>query len=263
MQVNEHVRGGADARVTERVRAAAASVGDLRAERAELEVGFLLPLPGWPRAVFESDYGYEGGRLVLDGATVVAARNRAELERGLEGRLPASGDLVTLRLASTERGAPDVRVTVAGRVARRQDALRARPSRSAWIHASLALAASGAGFVASYLYVLRAAGEQGDWALRMAIHMAGWHLLLTFTLFPASVWGQRAGIRLVQLVSLLFFLIHLGIAVANLGSTGGHSGVIAVFNAISGAFFLAAVWYGSRAYSDMDPVAALRAGRVR
>ena len=233
-------------------------------ERAELEVGFLLPLPGWPRATFESDYGYEGGRLVLDGSAIVEARNRGELERGVEGSLPASGQSVTLRLASTERGAPDVQVTVSGRAARRQDALRARPSRSAWIHASLALAASGAGFVASYLYVLRAASEPGDWALKMAVHMAGWHLLLTFTLFPTSMWGQRAGIRLVQFVCLLFFLIHLGIAVANFGAAGGgHSGAIAVFNAISGAFFLAAAWYGNRAYRDMDPVEALRAGRVR
>ena len=68
-----------------------------------------------------------------------------------------------------------------------------------------------------------------------------------------------------QFVSLLFFFIHLGIALANLGPTGagGHSGAIAVFNALSGVFFLAAAVYGNRAYRDMDPVAAFRAGRAR
>ena len=33
---------------------------------AELEVPFRLPVDGWPRAVFESDYTYDGGQLVAD-----------------------------------------------------------------------------------------------------------------------------------------------------------------------------------------------------
>ncbi|MBI1815462.1 MAG: hypothetical protein HYR72_10820 [Deltaproteobacteria bacterium] len=232
---------------------------------AELELGFLLPLPGWPRAVFEGDYSYDSGRLVFDGAAVLHARSRGELERGVGGLLMPGGASIVMQLVTNDRGAHDVQVHVDGRAAWREDALRARPSRSTWIHAGFALAASGAGFVASYLYVLRAAQQQSDWALKMANHMAGWHLLLTFTLFPASLWGQRKGIRLVQSVCLLFFLIHLGIALTNLATSddGGHSGAIAVFNALSGAGFLAAAIYGNRAYTDMDPAAALRAGRAR
>ena len=231
---------------------------------AEVELGFLLPLPGWPRAVFESDYAFAGGRLVLDGAEVLRAASRAVLEAGVHGRLPAGDAAIAMRLRQSEGGTAAVDVLVDGAPALREEALRARPSRSAWIHACLALAASAAGFVASWLYLQRAAQEEGDWALKMANHMAGWHLLLTFTLFPASVWGQRIGIRLVQIVSLLFFCIHVGIALSNLGPDGGgHSGAIAVFNAASGIFFLAATIYGNRAYRDMDPVAALRAGRVR
>lgn len=239
--------------------------GTRHADAPELELRFLLPLPGWPEAMFEGDYSYEGGRLVMADRTVLAARDRSELERGVAGRLPGTDAPIAMQLVTTERGAPDVRVSLGGEEARREDRLRARPAPSAWIHAFLALAASFAGFVASYLYLLRAAEEPGDWALKMANHMAAWHLLLTFTLFPASVWGQRAGIRLVQFVSLVFFLIHVGIAVANLGEDdgSGHGGAIAVFNAVSGVFFLAAVLYGNRAHRDMDPVAALRAGRVR
>lgn len=230
---------------------------------ANLEMGFLLPLPGWPRAVFEGDYSFDEGRLVLDGNEVLRARSRPQLEAGMRGRLPA-GETIDMRLLTGEHAAPVLRITVDGRPALREDSLRARPSRSAWIHAGIALAASAAGFMASYLYVLRAAQENSEWSLKMANHMAGWHLLLTFTLFPASVWGQRPGIRLVQFVSLLFFLIHLGIAVANLGpDDGGHGGAIAVLNAASGLFFLAATVYGNRAHRDMDPVVALRQGRAR
>lgn len=225
----------------------------------ELVIEFLLPLPGWPAAVFEGDYGYDGGSLSMAGRRVLAARSRAELERGVEAPVPGVG-VLCLRLVTGERGAHDVVLTLDGEPTRRRDALRALPARSAWIHALLALAASFAGFVAGYLYLLRAAEEPGDWSLKMANHMAAWHLLLTFTLFPASVWGQRAGIRLVQFVSLVFFFIHAGIALANLGEQGD---AIAFFNAVSGVFFLAAVLYGNRAHRDMDPVAALRAGRVR
>ena len=68
-------------------------------------------------------------------------------------------------------------------------------SGSAWLHAWIALTGSVLGFVASYLYVGRAQTFSDQWAMQMAIHMAGWHLLLALTLFPASVWGQRPGIR--------------------------------------------------------------------
>jgi hypothetical protein len=232
---------------------------------AELELVFLLPLPGWPRAVVGSDFAYDGAQLRLADAVVLRASTRVALERGVRAVLSPSGSELAMRLESSDRGTPTVRVTVDGRPALAEGALRARPSASAWIHASMALAGSAAGFVASYLYLLRAASEVGDWALKMGRHMAGWHLLLVVTLFPASVWGQRVGIRVVQWTSGLFFAIHVGIALANLGSSdpAGHDGALAFFNAASGGCFLAAVLYGNRAYRDMDPVAALRAGRAR
>ena len=122
-----------------------------------------------------------------------------------------------------------------------------------------------AGFAASYLYLLKAGTLHTDWEVKMGQHMAGWHLLLTFTLFPASVWGQRLGIRAVQLVSALFFCIHLGIALANLGPAAvatPYDAGIAILNAASGTLFLLTVLYGFRAYRDMDPIAALRDGRA-
>ena len=57
---------------------------------AELELAFRLPLHGWPRAVFESDYAYDGGRLVVDEHTVVRASTREQLEGGMRGNLPAT-----------------------------------------------------------------------------------------------------------------------------------------------------------------------------
>ena len=231
---------------------------------AELEISFLLPLPGWPCVRFESDYSYESARLLVGDQVVVRARTRAELERGVCGSVPEHGVPILLQLVHLP-GKYEVQVEVAGQVARREDTLRARPTRSAWTHACLALAGSAAGFIASYLYLLKAASMQSDWALKMGNHMLGWHLLLTFTLFPASVWGQRAGIRAVQLVSLVFFLIHAGIAIANMLPNAGAAGDdtwIALFNATSGLFFLTATIYGNRAWRDMDPVAALRVGRA-
>lgn len=232
---------------------------------AELEIGLLLPLPNWPRALFSSDFTYENARLTIDGTTTLRSTTRAELERGVRGHLLPSAETILMRLDVSASGAPALHVSVDGREAAREDELRPRPTGSAWLHATIALAASAAGFVASYLYLLRAAVDESGWALKMANHMAGWHLLLTFTLFPASAWGRRIGIRAVQLVSLLFFLIHLGIALANLGgseASDSHEGWIAFFNALSGGFFLFATLYGNRAWRDMDPVAALRAGRV-
>lgn len=232
---------------------------------SELEHAFRLPLPGWPRAVFCSDFAYESAELRMGDVVVLRAPTRPVLERGVSAVLPDSGARVAMRLELNDRGTPTVRVSIDDRAALSEEGLRARPTTSAWVHATIALAASVAGFVASYLYLLRAASEEGDWALKMARHMAGWHLLLVVTLFPSSVWGQRVGIRAVQWTSALFFAIHAGIALANLGAVdaAGYGGAIASFNALSGVCFLAAVLYGNRAYRDMDPVAALRAARVR
>lgn len=231
---------------------------------AELEIAFRLPIAGWPQAVFESDYAYDGGSLLVDGTRILHGRTRAELEAGLDGLLPKNGTRIALRLVTAGHNV-DVQVLAGNRRALREDALRAPPSRSAWCHACLALAGSAAGFVASYLYLLKAAALQSEWAMKMGYHMAGWHLLLTFTLFPASVWGQRTGIRAVQLASLLFFFIHAGIALANLGpSEPANAGDmwIGLFNAASGICFFIATIYGNRAYRDMDPVAALRTGLI-
>jgi len=227
----------------------------------ENEIVFFLPTPGWPRAVFQGDFGYRHGRLLVGDAVVLSAATRAELERGVQTNVMPYGE-VEMRLvpSGTHR---EVCVSVAGRPARRASELRARPSRSAWIHACQALAGSGVGFVASWLYLQKAAVLGSEWALKMGQHMAGWHLLLTCTLFPASVWGQRTGIRVVQGVSLLFFFIHAGIALANLAPSDPsepNDASIAALNAMSGLLFLLAAVYGNRARRDMDPVRALRAG---
>ncbi len=97
----------------------------------------------------------------------------------------------------------------------------------------------------------------------MAYHMAGWHLLLTFTLFPSSVWGQRVGIRSVQVVSAVFFVIHACIAAVNAldpQTMTVNDQWIAAWNALSGSFFLAAAIYGNPAYRDMDPARAFVVG---
>jgi hypothetical protein len=233
---------------------------DVRAEvdesQRDLEIAFRLPIEGWPRAVFQSDYGYRGGRLLLDGAQVLQARSREALERGVEGT--AKGAPLTMKLADGG-GMPELQVTAAGIAARREGWIWAQPTRSAWCHELLALGGSAAGFAASWFYLVKADALHDDWARKMGQHTAGWHLLLTFTLFPLSVWGQRAGIRSVQLVSLVFFCIHAGMALANsdLGDPG-----IAFFNALSGLLFLASVLYGNRAHRDMDPIVALVAGRA-
>ena len=120
--------------------------------------------------------------------------------------------------------------------------------------------------MASWLYLLKAEELGSAWAQKMGHHTAGWHLLLTFALFPASVWGQRVGIRSVQVVSFIFFCIHLGIAIANMGEgdpSNPDDPWIALFNALSGIMFLWSTYYGQRAWRDMDPVHALRTGRAR
>ncbi len=223
-----------------------------------LEIAFRLPVEGFPRAVFESDYGYRGGRLRVGDVAVLEAPSREELERGVVGALEPAGAPLSMQLVE-RGGAPWLEVELGGRRVLREDRVWARPTRSAWIHATIALLGSAAGFVASYFYLVKAAALDSEWAHKMGIHTAGWHLLLTLTLFPASVWGQRLGIRAVQLVSLLFFFIHAGIALANADL---EDSLIAVFNALSGIAFAASVVYGNRAHRDMDPAAAFAAGRI-
>lgn len=230
----------------------------LPAHAGGLRIAFRLPVPGWPRAIFQSDFGYRDAHVEVDGAQVLRARSRDELERGVTGPLEASDAPIAMHLVPGG-GARAVRIFVGDREAIREDRVWARPTRSAWIHGVIALLGSGAGFAASYFYLLEAEALHSPWALKMALHTAGWHLLLTLTLFPASVWGQRAGIRVVQAVSVVFFFIHAGIALAN---SGPETAAIAFFNAMSGVLFLASVFYGQRAYRDMDPIGALREGRV-
>jgi len=222
-----------------------------------LAIAFRLPIEGWPKAWFYSDYGYDHARLEAGGVVVLQARTRAGLEGGVTGLLPG-GEPCAMRLATAE-GALRIEVDAAGQRAPREDRVWAKPTRSAWIHAYLALAGSAAGFAASWFYLVRARATDSAWAMKMGYHTAGWHLLLTLTLFPASVWGQRAGIRAVQLVSLVFFFIHAGIALAN---SGPGDPAIAFFNGLSGLAFLLSVGQGQRAHRDMDPIAALQTGRV-
>jgi len=232
--------------------------GPAEGAAGDLEIAFRLPVSGWPRALFRSDYRYRRGSLSVDGAPILRADSREDLERGVEASPDRAGGAPVRMELLYRNGIPELHVQVAGRPAVRENEVWARPTRSAWIHACIALAGSAAGFAASYCYLVEAEAIHSAWATKMGQHTGGWHLLLTFTLFPASVWGQRIGIRAVQLVSLLFFCIHVGIALANsdLGSPA-----IAFFNALSGLLFLASVIYGNRAYRDMDPVVALQRGR--
>ena len=224
-----------------------------------IDFTYRLPLPGWPRARFKSGFGHENARLVVDGARVLHASTREELEAGVEGEL-RTGEPVAMQL--TDRG---LVVVAAGKRALREDRIFARPTRSAWIHAVIALFGSAAGFVASAFYLAKSSflanldPLSAQWAHKMGIHTAGWHLLLTFTLFPASVWGQRMGIRAVQVTSLVFFCIHLGIALANADLADP---AIAFFNAASGLLFGISVVYGQRAHRDMDPIRALEQNRL-
>jgi hypothetical protein len=224
-----------------------------------IEHVFRLPLPGWPRAHFKSGFGHENARLTLDGMRVLHAATREELEAGVEGTL-RTGESVVMML--TDRG---LVVGANGKRALREDLIFAKPTRSAWIHAVIALLGSAAGFVASAFYLAKASYLAGldplsaQWAHKMGIHTAGWHLLLTFTLFPASVWGQRMGIRAVQVTSLVFFAIHVGIALANADMADP---AITFFNAASGLLFGISVLYGQRAHRDMDPLRALQENRL-
>jgi hypothetical protein len=217
------------------------------------KVTFRLPVPGLPRATFVTDYGLRGGRLIVDGFVVLDAPSRDALQRGASAVLAGTA----LRLA-VQAVDDEIVLFMDGAEVAPEERLQAPSSRSAWMHGFIALAGSAFGFIAGYLYVLRA-DELGDpWSMRMAWHMAAWHLLLTLTLFPTSVWGQRAGIRAVQVTSFLFFAIHAGIALSNLGEEElAQGGWIALLNAASGLAFLAAVFYGQRAYAHMNPLGAV------
>lgn len=212
---------------------------------AELRVAFRLP--DARRLVFVSDYGLRGGRLLEGDRVLIDAPTTEALEGGASGRFDTG--VLTLQA----RDPDDVRLLLDGAEISREDRLRAPITRSAWIHAFLALGGSLFGFIASWLYVRRAGLASDPWALKMALHMAAWHLLLVLTLFPLSVLGQRVGIRIVQGTSLLFFCIHAGIAAANTGPAFDGPW-IALFNGASGLAFLCAAIYGSRAYADMDPL---------
>jgi hypothetical protein len=216
---------------------------------AALEVAFRLPGPDARRLVFVSDYGLRGGRLLLGDRVLIDVPSAEELARGAAGHLPGSPGL--LALSATDPS--DVRLSLDGAALSREDCLRAPVSRSAWIHALLAFDGSLFGFVASWLYLRRAHLASDPWATKMALHMAAWHLLLTLALLPLSVFGQRPGIRIVQGTSVVFFFIHVGIALANSGSVIDGPW-IALFNGVSGLAFLAAGIYGFRAYADMDPL---------
>lgn len=211
-------------------------------------IAFLLPLPGSPRAVVLTDYGLRRAELAIRGATALATESELDLQQGIRAHVPELG-LLELRAADGE-----LALTLDGRPALRED-LAARPVvDAAWRHAWIALAGSLLGFLASSLYLERARAFGDPWALKMALHMAGWHLLLAVTLFPASVLGRGTGIRGVQSVSALFFAIHLGIACANLNVDPVRSDGpwIAMLNAASGIAFLAAVLYGQIAYRDAE-----------
>ncbi len=212
---------------------------------AELRIAFRLP-PRNERAELVTDYGLRGGTLLVDGRVV--ARDRAALGSGVRGALGSRS------LTLFADGADEVRLFVDGREAPREERLRAPTSRSAWIHAWLALSGSALGFLASWLYLRRARASGDPWAMKMAVHMAAWHLMLTLTLFPASVWGQRLGIRAVQLAALVFFAIHAGIGIDNALAPAGDGPLIALLNGASGLAFLITVLYGQRAHADMDPL---------
>lgn len=224
-----------------------------------IEMVYRLPIQGWPRAIFKSGFGHENARLMVDGQRVLLTGTREDLENGVEGEL-RTGERIAMRLLDD-----GLAIVAGGKRAVREDRIFAKPTRSAWIHAVLALFASAAGFTASAFYLVRSSALEkldpmsAQWAYKMGIHTAGWHLLLTLTLFPASVWGQRWGIRTVQVVSLVFFFIHAGIALANADMSDT---AIAIFNAISGVFFAISVVYGQRAFRDMDPIRALFENRA-
>jgi hypothetical protein len=226
---------------------------------ADHELRFRLPVKGCPEVVFETNYSYAGGRLLMGEEELLVVASRQELRDGASCCFHDTDEVLFIELISDSVNRAYLVMTLGGRKALTEKELTLHPSRSTWIEASLALLASVFGLWASYRYLALFQQTGEAWPLKMACHMAGWHLLLVLTLFPAVAWGQRIGIRTAQVVSGLFALIHLGIALANFFSMGEKVDTpgIAFFNAASGILFLAALVYGARAHSDMDPVAAL------
>ena len=223
---------------------------------------FRLPRPGWPSVVVETDYLYDVADLVVDGEVVLASQSREELLRGVS--VCRDDGTLTLRLIESD-GHSRLELRDDGREALPDSVIHVRPTRPVWMHAWIAFGGSLAGFVASAMYLRKSAMLHSEWAWKMGQHTAAWHLLLTLTLFPAAVWGPRLAVRIVQGVSLLFFLIHASMAIGNLGPsdpTNPNDPAIALFNALSGLLFLAAAIYGNRAHRDKDPGEALRAGRA-
>lgn len=221
--------------------------------RARLAIPFRLPLSGRPRAVFETDYLYEGGRLLVGGACILQVASRSALEEGVSAHF--SEGTICARLA-TDGGATKLHLLLDDVDAIDEREIELMATRSTWAHALLALGGSFAGFVASGLYLHKATVLHSAWAMKMGQHTAGWHLLLTLALLPGAVWGGRIGIRIVQCVCVLFFAIHLMIALANLGPsdpTNPNDLGVALFNALSGVLFFAAAVVGQRAHRDMDP----------
>lgn len=227
---------------------------------ARYEEHFLLASLGWRRLTFASDYSLSFGVLEVDGQELLRARSQQQLLDGIDIAWPTANDVLRLRLIDIKTR--QLQLHHNGVLLPREKKVEVPPSRAVWMHAYLALWASFAGFVASYLYLKKAQILESVWALKMGYHTAGWHLLLTLTLFPASVWGQRPGIRLVQVVSAVFFAIHLGIGLANFGVNDPNNPNdfwIGLWNATSAVFFGLAVWWGNKAHADMDIQKYLRA----
>ncbi len=204
-----------------------------------------LQFEGPARARFVSDFGLTHAVVYWADAQVLTVRDAQALAAGVRAALPHGQGELEVRAAH-----PSVVVLCLNGVPLRPAGSSAhRSAGAAWVHALLALAGSLFGFAAGWLYLQRAQQDGEAWSLKMAWHMAAWHLLLTLTLFPASLWGQRAGIRAVQLVSLVFFAIHAGISLANALAGGGASegAAIASLNLLSGLAFLATFLWGFRA----------------
>jgi hypothetical protein len=214
-------------------------------------ITYRLPLAGRPVAELVTDYSLSFARVAVAGQTVLEATGAEVVARGVDAPLAGGPHRLAVRAADNDEG---IALLFDGAELDSAERVAVPTSRSAWAHACIALTGSLVGLAAAYGYLLRARAAGDAWAMKMAYHMAAWHLLLALTLFPASVWGQRIGIRAVQVVSAVFFAIHLGIGLANAGDHGLADGTwMAALNVASGACFLAAAVYGQRAHADMRP----------
>lgn len=219
--------------------------------------------PDGGRIEVRTSYLYDGATVHWDGDQVLALADRAAFLAGAQVRVGADELSVVLRDDGVRVPEPELVLNRAPLV--RQDRARRATSGPVYLHSFLALFGSFAGFAASYLYLLRSENYDDPWALKMALHMGAWHLLLTLTLFPAALFGGRIGVRIAQLASLLFFAIHLGIGLANLdaGTLLKDGWPIALLNAASGLFFALAVLSGQpavRALAAPPPTEPASAG---